>query len=161
MMTPTLPGWKVETVGDDIAWMKFGSDGRLHAINPRQDSWRRAWHQHEDNPNALRTAASTRSSPIARSRRRRRVVGGHERPPARRGDRLAAAAMGAGSWAQVGPSQRPLHGARAAVPGDLAEWENPAGVPISAILFGGRRGTVIPLVNESKSWQHGTFLGPS
>jgi phosphoenolpyruvate carboxykinase (GTP) len=161
MMTPTLPGWKVETVGDDIAWMKFGSDGRLHAINPEAGFFGVApGTSLKTNPNALRTAAShsifTNCAITPEGDVWWEDMSDH--PPDEVTDWLRR------RWAP-GVGRKSAHpNARFTAPARQCpvispEWENPAGVPISAILFGGRRGTVIPLVNESKSWQHGTFLG--
>ena len=162
MMNPTLPGWKVETVGDDIAWMKFGADGRLHAINPEAGFFGVApGTSMKSNPNAMLTAAGELDLHELRDHpRRRRVVGGDDRHAAGGADRLAAPPLDARADGRKAahPNARFTTPARQC-PVISPEWENPEGVPISAILFGGRRASVVPLVNEALSWQHGTFLG--
>ncbi len=160
MLIPTLQGWKVETIGDDIAWMKFGADGRLYAINPEAGFFGVA-------PGTGGTPTRTRSHDRAQHdlhqlrahRRRRRLVGGSDQGAARASDRLARQRLDAGLRAAGRASQRPLHDARSPGPGDRLRWEDPAGVPIDAILFGGRRATVVPLVTEALDWEHGVFLG--
>ena len=162
MLIPTLPGWKVETIGDDIAWMKFGADGRLYAINPEAGFFGVAPGTSEKtNPNAMKTVARNSIFTNTRhDRRRRRLVGGDDRRAARAPDRLARRGLDAGLRQTRGPSQRPLHHAGLGqCPSIAPEWEDPAGVPIDAILFGGRRSTVVPLVREAFDWEHGVFLG--
>ena len=161
MMVPTLPGWKVETIGDDIAWMKFGDDGRLYAINPeagffgvapstgarhqpqRREVARRELHLHQRRPH----------------RRRRHLVGG---PVARRPSTSRTGRATTGRPTSDTPAAHPnarFTAPAAQCPSIAPEWEDPEGVPISAILFGGRRATNVPLVTEAYDWEQGVFLG--
>jgi phosphoenolpyruvate carboxykinase (GTP) len=161
MLEPTIPGWRVETLGDDIAWMRFGDDGRLYAVNPEFGFFGVApGTNQKTNPNAMRTIAKGNSlfTNVALTDDGDIWWEGMENTPAH------ATSWKRKDWTPDSGEESSHANSRYCTPMSQCpvlapEWDDPNGVPISAIFFGGRRKETIPLVTESRDWQHGTFMG--
>jgi phosphoenolpyruvate carboxykinase (GTP) len=161
MLEPTLPGWKVETLGDDIAWMRVGPDGRLYAVNPEYGFFGVApgTNQHT-NPNAVRTLAKGNSvfTNVALTDDGDVWWEGMENMPAHATSWKGEPWTPGSDELSSHPNSRyctPIKQCPILAP----EYDDPRGVPLDAILFGGRRRDTVPLVTEARDWTHGTFLG--
>ncbi|MCF8608356.1 phosphoenolpyruvate carboxykinase (GTP) [Gordonia sp. HY442] len=161
MILPTLPGWRAETVGDDIAWMRYGQDGRLYAVNPEFGFFGVAPGTGMDsNPTAMQTieAGNTLYTNVARTDDGDVWWEGIGEAPDHLVDWLG------NDWTPDSDTKAAHPNSRYCTPMSQCptlapEWDDPQGVPISAILFGGRRKTTVPLVTQARDWEHAVFMG--